>query len=209
MYEVRIRETGEVVFKANFEDQLRRNGVLISDTGLNGEALDYHGADIVMPGPQPTGEWWQSAVRDGVEEINGNWYEKWVLTPTEQPQGWLDQVKSNLLDQIAQKRWEVETGGITLPDGTKVDTDRESSQQKIKAAFDEAMKDENYVVNNWKVRKGVFVTLTNAQLRLIGQAVLAHIQACFDKEAALSAQILAAPDYATLMAIKINKGWPA
>lgn len=81
MYQVRIRETGEVVYKANFEDQLSRSGVMIPDTGLNGEALDYFGADPVMEGAQPTGEPWQSAIQSGVEEIDGQWFTKYVLTP--------------------------------------------------------------------------------------------------------------------------------
>lgn len=79
---VRIRDTEEVIFKSEFEDRLRRSNVGIPSEGLNPEALDHHGADPVMEGAQPTGAAWQCAQRDGVEQVNGHWFAKYVLVPT-------------------------------------------------------------------------------------------------------------------------------
>lgn len=46
------------------------------------ELLDAFGFDPVLEGAQPTGEPWQYPVRDGVEEIEGQWFTKYVLGPT-------------------------------------------------------------------------------------------------------------------------------
>ena len=43
---------------------------------------------------------------------------------------------------------------------------------------------------------------------MAGDAMTEHVQACFDKEAEYTALILAAPDFAALVAIDIDQDWP-
>jgi hypothetical protein len=79
----------------------------------------------------------------------------------------------------ASKRYEKETGGITL-NGIPIATDRQS-QAMITGAY-------NYVQVNaaatikWKAENG-FVELNAAQITALALAVGAHVQACFAKEA--------------------------
>lgn len=63
-------------------------------------------------------------------------------------------------------------------------------------------------VSTWKLAPGVFVQLDFAGLVGLGFAIRAHIQACFDNEATLSAAIQAAATPEALGAVDISKGWP-
>ena len=79
--EIRLRSTGQVML----EDELRRwakdnNGPSWDRT--TDEVLEALGADVVFEGPQATGgEFWQFSMRQGVEQLDGKWYTKYVLGP--------------------------------------------------------------------------------------------------------------------------------
>lgn len=72
---IRIRETGAVVY----DDELRR---MYPDTSfplvLSEDLLNDYGADPVLEGAQPTLTENQYARYDGVEEISGQWFTKYV-----------------------------------------------------------------------------------------------------------------------------------
>ena len=95
--------------------------------------------------------------------------------------------------EIAAARFEAETAGI---DGIK--TDRES-QALITGAALKAMQDSTYSCR-WKTESG-FVELTAPQILAIADAVRAHVQSCFDREAELLPLIEAAESQEELNAI--------
>jgi hypothetical protein len=79
--EIRIRATGQVML----EDELRRwakdNGGPSWDRTTD-EVLEALGADVVFEGPQATGGTvYQFSMRQGVEQVDGKWYTKYVLGP--------------------------------------------------------------------------------------------------------------------------------
>jgi hypothetical protein len=96
---------------------------------------------------------------------------------------------AQLYDYLKNKRTAVEEGGCPFA-GTVIATDPES-QSKVSAAYFRAMNDVNFQIAAWKIAPGQFVSLDNATLRAMGDAVGNHVQACFNKEAELSAQIAA------------------
>jgi len=79
--EIRIRATGQVMF----ENEWRR--YIHEQSGLNFGQLDeatlnQYGADVVFEGPQATGGTvYQYSMRQGVEQIGGKWFTKYVLGP--------------------------------------------------------------------------------------------------------------------------------
>ena len=77
--EIRIRESGQVMF----EEQFRRlHQGLGLPTPLTQENINDWGADIVLEGPQASGGTvYQYSMRQGVQEIDGLWYTKYVLGP--------------------------------------------------------------------------------------------------------------------------------
>ncbi len=112
------------------------------------------------------------------------------------------------LSALANRRWQAETGGIVVG-GVSVKTDRES-QGVLTGAYVKAADDPSFAIANWKVAPGTFVTLDAASIIAIGDAVTAHVQECFDREADLDAAIMAVADgdVAALDAIDIETGWP-
>ena len=102
---------------------------------------------------------------------------------------------------IAARRYKAEVGGITIS-GLQVNTD-DRSKLLINGAALEATFDPEYVMQ-WKAGDG-FVQLTSAQVIGIARAVRAHVQACFDREAELLAELEAG----TLTNELLEQGWPA
>jgi len=82
--QVRIRETGAVMFWNEFRDLLlaQNPGELITVAPQTEEWLDAKGADVVFEGPQATGGTvYQFSMRQGVEQAGGKWYTKYILGP--------------------------------------------------------------------------------------------------------------------------------
>jgi hypothetical protein len=110
----------------------------------------------------------------------------------------------DLTAYAANKRFSVETGGITVA-GAHIQTDRDS-QAMITGAYAYAQANPTATIN-YKAEGG-FVSLTAAQMTAIGLAVGAHVQACFAAEAAIDADI-AAGAITTTVQIDGDARWPA
>jgi len=166
------------VFEAEEKPEFAPNIVLIdiTDRPEIQEGWSYDEATGEFTEPQPS----KNHVWDGTQ---------WVLD--------IDLLKADKKAEIANARWQTETGGITL-NGVDIATDRES-QALLTGAVLKAQDDPNYVVN-WKARNGWF-QLDAATLIAIADAVRAHVQACFDKEKQLQEQIDVAETAAELEAV--------
>ncbi|MCZ0963897.1 DUF4376 domain-containing protein [Paracoccus benzoatiresistens] len=84
--------------------------------------------------------------------------------------------------------------------GMPIGTD-DKTQTRIMGAAVAAMLDPAYSVD-WKLATGAFVTLTGPQVIAAAQVIRAHVQACFDREAELLAEMAAGRPVAP------NEGWP-
>lgn len=77
--EIRIKQTGEVVSEQEFR-AMHPNTSLPQQ--LTEALINDFGGDVVFEGPQATGGTvYQYSQRQGVEQINGKWYTKYVLGP--------------------------------------------------------------------------------------------------------------------------------
>lgn len=117
----------------------------------------------------------------------------------------LEELKAQKKDLVTDIRWNIETGGITLADGTRILTGIED-QNRIATSI-QGMRDAGTASVDFKAASG-WVTLTLEQLVAVSVAIVAHVEACFSHERALYEAIDAAVDVETLGAIDINAGWP-
>jgi len=79
--QIRIRQTGAVMYEAEFRAYQQANGGPAWATTTE-EVLDSLGADVVFEGPQATGGTvYQFSMPAGVEQIEGKWYTKHILGP--------------------------------------------------------------------------------------------------------------------------------
>lgn len=79
--EIRIKATGAVMLESELRAYLRANDGPSYDQ-LTPEVMEALGVDPVLEGPQATGgDHYQFSQRDGVEQINGQWFTKYILGP--------------------------------------------------------------------------------------------------------------------------------
>ena len=77
--QIRIKESGAVMYEGEFR-ALHPNTSMPQQ--LSEELLNEFGADVVFEGPQATGGTvYQYSQRDGVEQLDGKWYTKYILGP--------------------------------------------------------------------------------------------------------------------------------
>ena len=82
--QIRVRQSGAVMFWNEFRDLLlaQNPSELITVAPQTEEWLNAHGADVVFEGPQATGGTvYQYSQRQGVEQLDGKWYTKYILGP--------------------------------------------------------------------------------------------------------------------------------
>ena len=79
--QIRIRSTGQVLLQHEWEKWVATTyGKSIS--GLTAEIFNTFDSDAVFEGPQATGGTvYQYSQQDGVEQIDGKWYTKYILGP--------------------------------------------------------------------------------------------------------------------------------
>ena len=123
------------------------------------------------------------------------------------PEPTLEDLKSSLRAAATAKRWEVETGGLTLPNGARVLT-RIEDQNRISNAVTNALR-LGLTSVSFKSADGEFFTTPIADLVAIADAVGLHVQACFDAERAHYEAIAALGTLADAQAYDVAAGWPA
>lgn len=77
---IRIRSTGQLMTEGEFRDHIKSLGSgAWNNFPLQSEVLGEFGADPVLEGPQPSAGRYQTVYRDGVEQIDGQWFTKYSL----------------------------------------------------------------------------------------------------------------------------------
>jgi hypothetical protein len=74
--QIRIRETGAVVYEREFRAMFPNTGFPVQ---LTEEIINDFGGDAVFEGPQAQPTRYQVGFADGVEQIEGKWYTKYSV----------------------------------------------------------------------------------------------------------------------------------
>jgi hypothetical protein len=125
--EIRLRSTGEVLYEGEFRTRFAQNlpPMPLTQEWLNTYVSDPAG-DIVFEGPQASGgTHYQHSMRQGVEQIAGKWYTKYILGPI-----FIDTVVDGITTTAAQH----ETAYKAMKDAEQAKSVRASRDEKLKAS---------------------------------------------------------------------------
>lgn len=125
-----------------------------------------------------------------------------VVTPTPST---LAEWKEAKKAEIAEWRWQRETGGVTVG-GARIKTDRES-QATINGAYT-SLKGGLLESVRWKTDDGTFITMGLAEIEAVAQAVALHVQQSFDLEAQLVELVNQAETIEAVQAIEPGTIYP-
>lgn len=118
-------------------------------------------------------------------------------------------------DAITAKRWQIETGGLTLPNGVHVATGIDDQNRITSVIANAELAGVSSV--DFKAASG-WVSVTVAELKAVAAAIALHVQRCFTAERAhheaidaLAAQYEADPEglQSALQAYDTEQGWPS
>lgn len=176
--------------------------------------------DVIFPSPfEPTGDY--ALVQPGTIPAHNPSTHRVVETqPTEQDGVFtqafqlvaltaaekasaLAAAKAQLLEAATAKRWAVETGGVTFPDGTRVGSTTED-QNRITTVIANAQHGVTSV--DFKAASG-WLTLSLAELQGIAAAIALHVQDCFSAERDHH-EAIASLTLAQARAYDVGQGWP-
>lgn len=149
------------------------NSAIYADYGDDRTATVPEGTfeyDHLVHGVPPSGE-------EGDEGVPPKTIEPYVPDPFD------------LVAYAAMKRWDKETGGITMPNGLLVRTDP-IAQEKISSMQDAFV---NHVLKgtvDFKSDSG-WVTVDSSAATVIYEAVVSHVQTCYALERTVAEQITA------------------
>ena len=120
---IRIRTSGQVMYESEFRNHMKET------TGASWEqtttdVLEALGADVVFEGPQATGGTvYQYSQAQGVEQVDGKWYTKYILGPV-----FIDQV----VDGVTTTAAEQEAAYKTVKDTEQAKSVRSTRDTKLK-----------------------------------------------------------------------------
>lgn len=140
--------------------------------------------------------------------VNGQWqqtYEVVRLDPAEVAQT-VEAEKARLLAETTQRRWEIETGGLFLPDDLHVDTERADQDSITRVLVNAQIAGITEVpfkaANKW-------VMLPIVQLQQIASTIALHVQACYAAEWQHHEAIEQLQTLAEIRAYSVEQGWPS
>ena len=116
-------QSGQVMYEAEFRAYTQANGGP-SWGQTTPEVLEFLGATVVLEGPQASGGTvYQFSVRQGVEQIDGKWYTKYVLGPV---------FTDITVDGVTTTAVEQEASYKAAKDAEQAKSVREQRDQKLK-----------------------------------------------------------------------------
>lgn len=176
------------------------------------ESLAALGFAPVNPTDAPAADSLAKRVVESAPQLNGQgeYIQTWRVVDLSEDElrALTARLKGEAKARATSYRWHKETNGITLPSGVAVAT-KKDDQDRIDTVLN-SMERYSLTSVDFKAASG-WVTLTYDELKAVGSAIAAHVQACFSAERihheALDA--IGELDADAVVAHDVYAGWPA
>lgn len=110
---IRIRSTGQVMTESEFR---KINSNTSFPPQISVAVLNEFGADPVLNGAQPTPTFYQVVVQQGVEQINGKWFTKFVCVDMDQDAKDAKDAEHKAINKTQAEKLLTETDWTQMPD---------------------------------------------------------------------------------------------
>ena len=191
----------KTVYAFDLETHVYKGPVTLDDSDLSPLEPGKHlvPGDCLEEPPPPRSEGMQAVAVDGA----------WALQPVPAPPAsaapTLDDLKARLTAQATAQRWALETGGLVLPSGVRVATDK-ADQDRITSVVVHAglagIKSVDFK------SAGGWIELPVQELIAIASAIARHVQACFSAERHHHQAIAALASVDAAQRYDLSTGWP-
>ena len=175
------------------------------------EALSGLGFAPVNPTEAPAAESLAKRVVESAPQLNGlgEYIQVWRVVDLgeDELRTLTARLKGEAKARVTSYRWHRETNGIVLPSGVAVAT-KKDDQDRIDTVLN-SMERYGLATVDFKAALG-WVTLTYDELKAVGSAIAAHVQACFSAERTHHEAIdaIGELDADAVVAHDVYAGWP-
>lgn len=165
-------------------------------------------AAIGLYSPAPADDIPDGKVSTGMTAQRVDGVVKWVHSLANAVGPTLAERRVLLISRIETLRLDKENGGMAF-NGAPIPTD-DRAKTLIMGARTAAVEQGDDYSDEWKISPGVYVPLDAAAAIALGDALLAHIRACFARERVLTQAALDASNHGAMNAAEaaIETGWP-
>lgn len=132
--------------------------------------------------------------------IEGTLQRTFIKTP------WtIEKARTALLEKATERRWNEETGGMALPDGTQLHTTLADQNRITTVIANARLAGVTYV--DFKAKSG-WIYITIEQLESISGAIALHVQQCFSAERFHHNAITQLTTLEEIENYDLNQWWP-
>jgi hypothetical protein len=148
---------------------------------LTDDMLSGFNVTILNESDKPECGAYETVIDSGFHIVDGKYYktyEKIGILPEDESsfQSFLENEKANLKKEIAARRYNREVSGIILPNGTKIQTDRES-QAQLNGAYT-GLKN-GFINKTWWKNENGWNELSLEDIEPVAKIVAEYVSGCF------------------------------
>lgn len=128
----------------------------------------------------------------------------WLVENKEETEAYLLQLKSMVKDKITSKRWEVESGGLSFPNGVLVKTSKDDQDRILSVIINAERNGINEI--DFKADSG-WVKITLFALKQLGKELTYFVQHCFGTEKYHHGFVDSLTTTTEICSYNFNTGW--
>lgn len=138
------------------------------------------------------------------EKVLTNGIQNWKITDKEFTENFITTLKQTVKDKVTNKRWEIESSGITFPNGISVKTSKDDQDRILSVIINAERNGINEI--DFKAESG-WVKVSLGALKQLGKELTNFVQFCFKTEKSHHEAIEAITNVEAVCSYDYNTNW--